>query len=240
MIGPFTRFTDGTHHLTHDVYVSGEDATERGMFIPSEATRAMAFRRAMDRHLLALMPLNFVGACIVLPSRDRDHELRIERTALYSLVAPEEFIVGIEAHVQHIAKVGAGDVYFTGEPVHVIKDEGRVRCGFLKGSVPGDNPVIWIRTFFGHEKQAVRWYTRAGALADPLDREIDGVRLRDLLVWDEGNRRDRMPRMVLRPAQREAVAAHLSAELAKRVVDSDRETKRRDRMQVVVDLDDDD
>lgn len=75
---------------------------------------------------------------------------------------------------------------------------------------------------------------------DPLAVVIDGMTLRALLSWDEMFRRgDAVPiTRDFTPAQRAAISAHWSAELHAKVESKRKADLERDRLRVVVDLED--
>jgi len=243
MIGPFTQFKalfEGFEAVEH-LNIDAAEASRRAMFLPPQGARAVVWWEEFRRHGLDRQPLELVGEYLILPSRDTTRR-SLHRTMLYSLATPSEALVAMRAHIDHIGRNhGAGRVWFLGEPVHTLLDDGRVRCAGI-----GDEVYVVLRTMYGHESQAVHVLPTgvypsgetAYSLADRLDHEIDGIRLRELVARDELQRRERSGAKFT-PAQRAAVSAHLSSELRKRVEASDREAKRRDRMQVVVDLDDD-
>jgi len=77
---------------------------------------------------------------------------------------------------------------------------------------------------------------------NPLDRLIDGWTLRSLVNVDASARRENVTAQVARscftPAQRAAVSAHWSAELRAKVEASRKADAERERLRVVVDLED--
>lgn len=80
------------------------------------------------------------------------------------------------------------------------------------------------------------------AQPDPLDARIDGVMLRDLIVTNtHASQTDNViaaqRRSAWTPAQRAAVSAHLSAQLRAKVAASTAADRERERLRVVVDLD---
>jgi len=243
MIGPtpdfllLERLANRDHNDPH-VWISGREATARGMFLPNHQARQNRIDQQVARWGLYVQDQQLVGAQLVIPCGP-GMELRLGRSHLYSAVAPHEFMLAIDRHVARIAEHGPGEVWSLGSAlVSAIVDENdTVRC------IPqaGGDPLIVVRTFYGHIKQATRYKRgpRGFELADPLDLEIDRVRLRDLLARDESSRREEKGRHSwdFTPAQRNAIAEHHRAALRAMVRRSDHERAERDRLQVVVDQD---
>lgn len=82
--------------------------------------------------------------------------------------------------------------------------------------------------------------TRRADEPEPPAVVIDGMTLRSLLSWDEMFRRgDAVPiTRDFTPAQRAAISAHWSAELHAKVESKRKADLERDRLRVVVDLED--